>query len=136
MPRYASEHPTDGIPKEAITAIREFIANLTPQFSGRELIGARICWCTDTPNMHWLITPHPDYKGGELLLATGDSGHGFKFLPTIGKYIVDALEGDLRQEWGWRNLKFRDDTDRARPGDGVKDLKEVGIGTETRDFKL
>ncbi|XMA14716.1 hypothetical protein WAI453_007507 [Rhynchosporium graminicola] len=130
VPRYASDHPKDGIPDEARDEINRFIDNLLPQFSGRPLKGARICWCTDTPDQHFLITPHAKYP--ELLLATGDSGHGFKFLPIIGSYISDALESKergVKAEWGWRNMKWKEVS--TRPGDVVKDLRDVGIGSQT-----
>jgi sarcosine oxidase/L-pipecolate oxidase len=48
VPRYASDHPEDGIPEEAEEAIRQFIDSVLPQFSDRPLCGARICLCTDT----------------------------------------------------------------------------------------
>jgi sarcosine oxidase/L-pipecolate oxidase len=131
VPRYASDHPEDGIPQEAVQAINRFIDAVVPQFSGRPLLGARICWCTDTPDQHWLIGPDPNYPRGELLLATGDSGHGFKFLPTIGQYIADAFEGresGLRKEWQWSERKWHRDP--TRPGDAVKDLNDVGFRTE------
>lgn len=127
IPRYASSNPEDGIPKEAEEGIKKFISAVLPQFEGRPLVGARICWCTDTPDQHFLICPHEKYPG--LLLGTGDSGHGFKFLPTIGKYIVDALEGKaegLKKEWRWREQEWK--RDRTRPGDVVKDLRDVGLG--------
>jgi len=51
-----------------------------------------------------LITYHPQYKS--LFLATGGSGHGFKFFPVIGDRIVDAIEHKLDakfgHEWRWR----------------------------------
>lgn len=56
------------------------------------------------PNSNFLITYHPSYSSS-LFLATGGSGHGFKFFPVIGEKIVDALEGRLEPEleelWGW-----------------------------------
>lgn len=127
VPRYASDNPEDGIPEEAREGIQSFINAVIPQFSGRPLKGARICWCTDTPDQHFLICNHEKYP--ELLLGTGDSGHAFKFLPTIGKYIADALEGretGLRKEWRWRTQEWK--RDRTRPGDVVKDLRDVGLG--------
>lgn len=127
MPRYASDHPEDGIPKEAEEAIRKFIDAVNPQFSGRPLLGARICWCTDTADQHFLISRHDKYP--ELLLGTGDSGHGFRFLPTIGSYIADAFEGNsrgLKDEWKMGERAWRKDV--IRPGDGVKDLSDVGFG--------
>lgn len=128
VPRYASDHPEDGIPKEAEDAIRKFIDAVLPQFSDRPLLGARICWCTDTADLHFLISRHDKYPG--LLLGTGDSGHGFKFLPTIGSYIADAFEGrerGLRKEWQMGEREWKKDV--TRPGDVVKDLRDVGIGT-------
>ncbi|TIA30876.1 putative sarcosine oxidase, partial [Aureobasidium pullulans] len=91
VPRYASEYPEDGIPEEAMNAIKHFISTVIPQFEGREIKGAKVCWCTDSPDAHYLIANHPKYPGGELLLATGDSGHAFKMLPIIGKYISNAV---------------------------------------------
>ncbi|OBT68206.1 hypothetical protein VE03_02381 [Pseudogymnoascus sp. 23342-1-I1] len=131
VPRYASDHPEDGIPEEARLDMIKFIDAVMPQFSGRELKGARICWCTDTPDKHFLISRHKEYQ--ELLLATGDSGHGFKFLPTIGSYIADALEGKergLKREWACTERQWT--KDKTRPGDVVKDLREVGIGADAK----
>ena len=42
-----------------------------------------------------------------FILATGGSGHGFKFFPIIGERIVDLLEDELdpelREIWRWRD---------------------------------
>ncbi|GKT44582.1 L-saccharopine oxidase [Colletotrichum spaethianum] len=124
VPRYASTHPDDGIPDEAATAIKLFIDTVMPQFSGRPLLGARVCWCTDSPDAHWLIDNHP--KHPSLLLATGDSGHAFKMFPIIGDYISDALEGKergLKKEWKYGNRESRPVA--TRPGTEVKDLRDV-----------
>lgn len=55
----------------------------------------------------FLITYHPDYPN--LFVATGGSGHGYKFLPVLGDKIVDAIEGKLELElqelWKWPNLE-------------------------------
>lgn len=55
IPRYASDHPEDGIPKEAEDAMNKFIDAVLPQFSGRPLKGARICWCTDSADQHFCM---------------------------------------------------------------------------------
>ncbi|KAM0346296.1 hypothetical protein ACHAPU_005726 [Fusarium lateritium] len=124
IPRYSSDHPEDGIPVEAEIAINKFIDTVMPQFSGRPLIDARVCWCADSPDAHWLIDRHPKHKA--LLLATGDSGHGFKMFPTIGKYISDALEGrdtGLRKEWAYGGRTSKPAS--HRPDTEIKDLKDV-----------
>ena len=39
------------------------------------------------------------------MVATGGSGHGFKFLPIIGGFVVDRIEGNTKGElkmWRWR----------------------------------
>lgn len=126
VPHYLSDYPEEGIPAEALRDIQKLVDNLIPQFSGRPLLFARYCWCTDTPDQHFLIAPHPVY-GEDFILATGDSGHAFKFLPTIGGYIADCLEGKPRgRKDVWRprpNMQFKRDP--TRPGDEVKDLRHI-----------
>jgi sarcosine oxidase/L-pipecolate oxidase len=55
------------------------------------------------PKGDFLITYHPNHPN--LFLATGGSGHGYKFFPVLGDKIVDALEGNLEPElqqlWQW-----------------------------------
>ena len=50
-----------------------------------------------------MITYHPDFEG--LFLATGGSGHGYKFLPVIGQKIVACVEGrcapEFKEKWAW-----------------------------------
>ncbi|GKU21754.1 unnamed protein product [Fusarium langsethiae] len=124
IPRYSSDHPQDGIPFEAEIAIRKFIDTVMPQFSDRPLFDARVCWCTDSPDAHWLIDRHP--KHSSLLLATGDSGHAFKMFPIIGKYIADALEGlpsGLRKEWAYGGRVAKPAS--HRPDKEIKDLRKV-----------
>ena len=53
----------------------------------------------------WLIDYHPRYNKS-LFLATGESGHAFKFLPVIGDKVVECLVGkypeEFRDKWRWR----------------------------------
>lgn len=55
------------------------------------------------PDGEFLIDYHPQHEN--LFVATGGSGHGFKFFPIIGEKIVDAierrLEPDLHNLWQW-----------------------------------
>lgn len=57
-----------------------------------------------TADGHWLISEDPSTPG--LYVAAGGSGHAFKFLPIIGSYIADLLQGNLdlghASKWGWR----------------------------------
>ncbi|KIW94030.1 uncharacterized protein Z519_05346 [Cladophialophora bantiana CBS 173.52] len=100
------------IPLEAEEALREALGELLPQLANRPFTRTRICWYCDTPSGDFLITFHPDFK--RLFLATGGSGHGFKFFPVIGDKIVAAIQGTLEPElaqiWRWRSEEDLRDT--------------------------
>ncbi|EXJ57363.1 hypothetical protein A1O7_07710 [Cladophialophora yegresii CBS 114405] len=93
------------IPLEAEEALRGALRELVPHMADRPFVRTRICWYCDTPTGDFLITYHPAYK--HLFLATGGSGHGFKFFPVIGDKIVAAIEGKVEPElaeiWRWRS---------------------------------
>ncbi|KAK0658007.1 FAD dependent oxidoreductase [Cercophora newfieldiana] len=63
----------------------------------------RICWDAVTPSEDFIISPHSATKG--LYVATCGSFHGFKFLPVLGKYVVEMLDGKLdpalKKKWAW-----------------------------------
>ena len=74
----------------------------------RSLDHSRLCWYLDTASSDFLVCQYPGY-GNSLYLATGGSGHGFKFLPVLGSRIVDVLDGsDVKnnsgiwtKKWAW-----------------------------------
>ncbi|KAK7449712.1 hypothetical protein VKT23_013185 [Stygiomarasmius scandens] len=104
VPRSHARHPTDTYPDISEITIRKAITTFLPKFKEKELFNRTLCWCTDTPDAKLLICEDPRWKN--FFLATGDSGHSFKLLPTVGKHIVELLEGTLQQElleaWRWR----------------------------------
>lgn len=117
------------IPAEGDEACRSFLQRTIPWLGDRPFDSTRICWYTDTPTGNFLIDYHPEYEG--LFLATGGSGHGFKFLPVLGDKIVRAVEGRLEQElrelWRWprgKVLPFRGCEDGSRMGDRGMLLEE------------
>ncbi|EIM19208.1 FAD dependent oxidoreductase [Wallemia mellicola CBS 633.66] len=112
------------VTNEAFEALTKFKDAILPQFASKELIDTMVCWCLDSDDGNWIID---FYKNNEkLLVASGDSGMAFKFLPTIGKYISDALEKKLSPEkydaWRWRQMKK--ERDNTRPGGDSKDLQD------------
>ena len=55
---------------------------------------ASVCVYTLTPDRHFMIG-----EAGGAIMATGFSGHGFKFAPVVGEILADlALEGKTRWE--------------------------------------
>ena len=97
-------HPNQHtIPPPNTTALQNFLHTTIPSLPPRPFSSSRLCYYTDTPTGDFLICRHPGYEG--LVLATGGSGHAFKFLPVIGGKVVLAMEGGLGEEeegcWGW-----------------------------------
>lgn len=126
------------IPLEAEKRARDFLRECMPHLAERPFSFARICWCADTPNRSFLITPHPEYKS--LLLGVGASGHGFMHIPVIGSYIADALEGKLDERmaksWRWRpetavDRDWKNTQGRYGGGDKVMDFQDVKEGEWT-----
>ena len=93
------------IPVVASQVIQDFVQANFPDLLDCP-VTSRLCWYTDSFDNHFVIDFVPGTKG--LMVATGGSGHGFKFLPNLGAYVVDRIEGkenDFLQHWEWRNLK-------------------------------
>ncbi|KIW08401.1 hypothetical protein, variant [Verruconis gallopava] len=99
------------IPKEGEDDLRAFLQAIIPPSSpladiaDRPFAFTRICHYADTPDGDFLIDYHPKYAKS-LFIATGGSGHGFKFLPVIGDKIVDCMQGNRPSEftnkWAWK----------------------------------
>ncbi|KAI9771716.1 MAG: hypothetical protein M1840_001932 [Geoglossum simile] len=103
LPRTQLDEPGQWIPREGEAACRRALAEIIPSLASRPFKHTRICWYTDTPTGDFLITHHPTQPG--LFLATGGSGHAYKFLPIIGEKVVDCIEGntppEFREKWAW-----------------------------------
>ncbi|KAF2167875.1 hypothetical protein M409DRAFT_65940 [Zasmidium cellare ATCC 36951] len=130
LPRTKLDDPNMEIPAEGAAVCRDFLRRAIPSLGDRPFTYTRICWYTDTPTGDWLITYHPKYKG--LFVATGGSGHAYKFLPTIGERIVDVMQGrdrdalgvEMRRRWRWPEQRAKVDhvwTDDWR-GEGRKGM--------------
>ncbi|KAA8650794.1 hypothetical protein EYZ11_011460 [Aspergillus tanneri] len=84
------------VPLESEARVRALLSETVPQLADRPFSFARICWCADTANREFLIDRHPDHPS--LILGCGASGRGFKYLPSIGNLIVDAMEDKMPQK--------------------------------------
>ena len=77
-----------------------------PELKERPFTANRICWYTDTATGDFLISYHPHWEG--LFVATGGSGHGFKFLPVLGDKIADCMQGkcptEFQNKWQWKEV--------------------------------
>ncbi|KAM3068238.1 hypothetical protein ACMFMG_011283 [Clarireedia jacksonii] len=124
VPRSHAKHPTDTYPDSSEITIKKAISTYLPRFQNKQLFNRALCWCTDTADASLLICEHPKWKN--LIVASGDSGHSFKLLPSIGKHIVELLEDRLPEHlenaWRWRP---GGDALRSRRGAPPKDLADL-----------
>ena len=75
--------------------VRRDLARLLPGLRDAELVTAKVCMYTDTPDLHFAIGAHPAEE--RVQVACGFSGHGFKFSPVIGEIMAElALDGRTR----------------------------------------
>jgi glycine/D-amino acid oxidase-like deaminating enzyme len=89
--------------------LRAFLAASLPGLSDAPLVATRRCLYVDTPDGDFWIDRHPRRAG--LTVATGDSGHGFKFAPILGGLIADAVEGKPNSwlpKFRWRDVSWSD----------------------------
>jgi len=114
------EMPPDS-PERVVTAeeeksLRQFLASTFPSLADAPIVYTRVCMYCDTHDGHFWIARDPEREG--LIVAAGDSGHGFKFAPVLGEIIADAVEGKdnpLLDKFRWRpEVRAGTATDAAR----------------------
>ncbi|CAK7232851.1 hypothetical protein SCUCBS95973_008397 [Sporothrix curviconia] len=102
------DYPYDGCPAEIEKEMRAFVADIAPELADRAFVSTKMCWDAIAKDLNFRICPFPEARN--LYVATMGSNHGFKFLPVIGKYVVDMIEGsldaDLLDLWRWKNGKM------------------------------
>jgi hypothetical protein len=72
-------------------------------YSSVAVVGNRLCLYCDSWDGNLWIDHDPERPG--LVVAAGDSGHGFKFAPALGKLIADIVErkpSPYAQRFAWR----------------------------------
>jgi N-methyl-L-tryptophan oxidase len=68
--------------------IRQFLDMHMPHAAGKLLKG-KVCMYTKTPDEHFIIDSHPQYKS--IAIAAGFSGHGFKFASGVGEILSQLI---------------------------------------------
>lgn len=69
---------------------RTFLAAELPEVAEMPIVGRRLCLYCDSRDGDFLVDFVP---GTRTLVASGGSGHGFKFAPVLGGLIADRAEG-------------------------------------------
>jgi sarcosine oxidase / L-pipecolate oxidase len=110
------ESPDRIVTPEEERNLREFVSSTFPVLAHAPIVYSRVCMYCDTNDGHFWVAPDPERPG--LIVATGDSGHGFKFAPVLGDIIADAVEeksNPLLQKFRWRpEVRTGSGTDAAR----------------------
>jgi glycine/D-amino acid oxidase-like deaminating enzyme len=108
------DEPRRVLPAEVARA-RAFVAAMLPELAAAPVLRTRLCLYCDTPDGGFLIDWHRDRPG--LAIASGDSGHGFKFAPVLGDVIADVVErrgNEFAARYAFGRKAGRRETARAR----------------------
>ena len=93
------------VPAEMDKRFIGFLEKTFPELASAPIKSRRLCFYCDSFDGNFWIDWDPDRAG--LLVATGGSGHGFKFAPLMGSLIADRFEGKAN-EWEsrfrWREV--------------------------------
>jgi glycine/D-amino acid oxidase-like deaminating enzyme len=84
------------VSSEGIAAARSYIANRIPGLTNAPVTETRVCQYENTSNGDFLIDRHPEF--GNVWLAGGGSGHGFKHGPAVGEHVAALLSGNAQVE--------------------------------------
>jgi glycine/D-amino acid oxidase-like deaminating enzyme len=83
--------------------LRAFLGETFPALADAPITYTRVCIYCDTWDGHLWIARDPGREG--VVVATGGSGHAFKFAPVLGEIIADAAEGrpnPVLHKFRWR----------------------------------
>jgi sarcosine oxidase len=78
-----------------VTDMRQAVRELLPALDG-PLLHASTCLYTLTPDLNFVIGPHPLHP--QVKVAAGFSGHGFKFCSVVGEVLADLVAAG-RSRW-------------------------------------
>jgi sarcosine oxidase/L-pipecolate oxidase len=121
------------VPPEDERKMRELLHQTLPYLENRPLVQKSLCWFADTADSDFIVDYVPRTSSSVVVLS-GDSGHGFKMFPIVGRWVHKLLsESDGVQSikrWRWRVPKPKvqgelfDDDVSWRIGD-VQELRDI-----------
>jgi glycine/D-amino acid oxidase-like deaminating enzyme len=100
---FSPDSPDRAVTAEQESDLRAFLRSTIPALTDAPIVYTRICMYCDTNDGDFWIAPDPERPN--LVIATGDCGHGFKFAPVLGELIADVVEqkpNALLQKFRWR----------------------------------
>ncbi|KAJ3338015.1 hypothetical protein HDU93_010081 [Gonapodya sp. JEL0774] len=109
------------IPLQTLLEYRTFVDAAFPELAGMRIHETRLCWYTDAWDGHFYVDYVPGW-GSSVMVATGGSGHAFKFAPVLDTIFLDVFH---RRRTPYTDL-FRW---RERPDAGVRVLESTRAKT-------
>jgi glycine/D-amino acid oxidase-like deaminating enzyme len=83
--------------------LRAWLGEHLPGLAEAPIVGRRLCLYSDSFDGDLWICPHPDRP--RVVVASGGSGHAFKFAPALGTIVADVVEGGAPpSRMAWRSL--------------------------------
>lgn len=71
-----------------VERVHQALQGRIPSLAGEWQEGA-VCLYTNTPDLHFMLGTHPEHAN--VHVATGFSGHGFKFASVVGEVLADLV---------------------------------------------
>jgi len=140
---------SERLPKSVIQEAKDILLAIAPDLARVENIKlqSKLFWYTDAINSDFIIDFVPNLQN--FIVATGGSAHAFKFLPVLGKTVVDRLQGknnDYTDLFRWKNpddilvdnYGLKNDhieRDERRKFDNAVLLDETDLGFTADDLK-
>lgn len=90
-----------GLDKMELERVQGFMQSYM-RFGHSRLVHHSACMYSMSMDGHFIVDQYPGLP--QVVFAAGMSGHGFKFSPVIGRYLIDMLQG--RQEPEFEFLKY------------------------------
>ncbi|KAL6238692.1 hypothetical protein BDW75DRAFT_237137 [Aspergillus navahoensis] len=93
------------LPAEDESRIRKLLQQTLPALADRPLVRKSLCWFADTRDSDFIIDFVPGSQASVVILS-GDSRHGFKMFPIVGRWVKTLLEDEDKeqkiQSWRWK----------------------------------
>lgn len=91
----------DFIPVEDEKKLRQLLRETIPWMADRPFVDRRLCWFSDTQDSEYCIDFVPGTENS-LVVLSGDSGHGFKMMPTFGKWVLGLVDKGKQELKRWQ----------------------------------
>ncbi len=78
------------VPADMEAKFRAFLREAMPAAADAPVVRTRLCLYCDTFDGDFFIDHHPDRPG--VMVASGGSGHMFKFAPALARHVADLAE--------------------------------------------